>query len=42
LWIPYLSVPVGLALLCLQLVADAYLVVARRADPFGIAPGTTL
>lgn len=41
-WIPYLSVPVGLGLLCLQLAADAYLVAARRADPFGIAPGAKL
>ena len=41
-WIPYLSVPVGLALLCLELVADAYLVATRRADPFGIAPDATL
>ncbi|MFZ2651270.1 MAG: TRAP transporter small permease [Burkholderiaceae bacterium] len=37
LWIPYLAVPVGLGLLCLQFVADIYLVAARRADPFGIA-----
>lgn len=42
LWIPYLSVPVGLALLCLQLVADAYLVATRRADPFGLAPDVKL
>ena len=41
-WIPYLSVPVGLALLCLQLIADTYLVVTRRADPFGIAPDVKL
>ena len=41
-WIPYLSVPVGLALLCLQLVADGYLVAARRADPFGLAPDAKL
>src|SRR5205085_7573681 len=36
LWIPYLSVPVGLALLCLQLAADIYLVATRRAPAFGI------
>jgi TRAP-type C4-dicarboxylate transport system permease small subunit len=41
-WIPYLSVPVGLALLCLQLVADGYLVAAGRADPFGLAPDARL
>jgi TRAP-type C4-dicarboxylate transport system permease small subunit len=36
LWIPYLSVPVGLALLCLQLVAEIYLVAAQRGLPFGL------
>ena len=41
-WIPYLSVPVGLALLCLELMADAYLVASRRADPFGLAPDAKL
>ena len=38
LWIPYLAVPVGLALLCLQFVAEMSLVATRRADPFGMAP----
>ena len=38
LWIPYLTVPVGLGLLCLQLVADLWLVVTRREQPFGLAP----
>lgn len=37
LWIPYLSVPVGLALLCLQFIAEVYLVVSRRELPFGLA-----
>ncbi len=41
-WIPYLSVPVGLGLLCLELIADAYLVVARRVEPFGLAPDAKL
>jgi len=41
-WIPYLSVPVGLALLCLELIADGYLVAAGRADPFGLAPDARL
>lgn len=41
-WIPYLSVPVGLMLLCLELIADAWLVATRRADPFGIAPDAKL
>ncbi len=38
LWIPYLSVPVGLGLLCLQFLAEIWLVVTRRALPFGMAP----
>jgi TRAP-type C4-dicarboxylate transport system permease small subunit len=38
LWIPYLSVPVGLALLCLQYIVDIYLVAARRELPFGLSP----
>ena len=33
LWIPYLAVPVGLALMCLQFVAEMSLVATRRADP---------
>lgn len=37
LWIPYLSVPVGLALLCLQYVAEVFLVVSGRELPFGLA-----
>jgi TRAP-type C4-dicarboxylate transport system permease small subunit len=36
LWIPYLSVPVGLALLCLELVAEMWMVLTRRALPFGL------
>jgi TRAP-type C4-dicarboxylate transport system permease small subunit len=36
LWIPYLAVPVGLALLCLQFVAEIYVVLTRRAAPFGL------
>lgn len=38
LWIPYLSVPVGLGLLCLQFLAEAWLVITRREAPFGMAP----
>ena len=38
LWIPYLAVPVGLALMCLQFVAEMSLVATRRADPCGMAP----
>jgi TRAP-type C4-dicarboxylate transport system permease small subunit len=36
LWIPYLALPVSLALLCLQFVAEIYLVLTRREPPFGI------
>lgn len=36
LWIPYLCVPVGLGLLCLQFVAEVFLVLARRELPFGM------
>lgn len=37
LWIPYLSVPVGLFLLCLQMVTDMILVATHRLPPFGLA-----
>jgi TRAP-type C4-dicarboxylate transport system permease small subunit len=36
LWIPYLSVPVGLALLCLQFIAEMYVVATQRELPFGL------
>ncbi len=36
LWIPYLSVPVGLTLLCLQLIAQTWQVLVGRAAPFGM------
>ena len=39
LWIPYLSMPVGLGLLVLQYVADLLCVATRRAPPFGIRSG---
>lgn len=38
LWIPYLSVPVGAGLLCLQYVADIWALLAGRALPFGLKP----
>lgn len=38
LWIPYLSLPLGLGLLCLQFMAEMWLVLTRRDEPFGIAP----
>jgi len=36
LWIPYSAMPVGLALLTLQYIADLYSLVAGREPPFGI------
>jgi TRAP-type C4-dicarboxylate transport system permease small subunit len=36
LWIPYLSMPIGLGLLILQYVADLWLLLRGRARPFGI------
>lgn len=42
LWIPYLAVPVGLALLCLQYAAEIWLVATRRQHPFGLAPDQRL
>ncbi len=38
LWIPYLAVPVGLGLLCLQFLAEIWLVLTRREQPFGMVP----
>lgn len=38
LWIPYLSVPVGLALLCLQTITELALVLTHRAQPFNLGP----
>jgi TRAP-type C4-dicarboxylate transport system permease small subunit len=36
LWIPYSSMPIGLAILALQFVADLYCLVTGREPPFGI------
>ncbi len=36
LWIPYLALPVGFALLMLQLIADLVAVILRIEDPFGL------
>jgi len=41
-WIPYLSVPVGLGLLCLQLIAEIFMVASRREQPFGLSPEDVL
>jgi TRAP-type C4-dicarboxylate transport system permease small subunit len=38
LWIPYLAVPVGLGLLCLQYLAEIWMVLSRREHPFGLSP----
>jgi TRAP-type C4-dicarboxylate transport system permease small subunit len=38
LWIPYLSLPVGTAVLALQYVADIYSVATGRDMPFGLPP----
>lgn len=42
LWIPYLSVPVGLGILCLQYLAEVWLVMTQREHPFGLAPDDRL
>lgn len=42
LWIPYLSVPVGLSLLCLQYLAEVWLVITQREHPFGLSPDDRL
>lgn len=41
-WIPYLSVPVGLALLFLQLLVDLWMVLTQRAYPYGLSPEDVL
>jgi TRAP-type C4-dicarboxylate transport system permease small subunit len=38
LWIPYACMPIGLAVLALQCIADMVELVAGREPPFGIAP----
>jgi TRAP-type C4-dicarboxylate transport system permease small subunit len=38
LWIPYLSLPVGMALTCLQYLADIWALVTGRDMPFGLKP----
>lgn len=37
-WIPYLSVPVGMGLLCLQYIVDIWAVATGRDLPFGLKP----
>ena len=36
-WIPYLAVPVGLSVLCLQFVADTVMVASHKSLPFGLS-----
>jgi TRAP-type C4-dicarboxylate transport system permease small subunit len=38
LWIPYLSVPVGMTLLCLQYLVDIWALATGRDMPFGMDP----
>lgn len=38
LWIPYLSMPVGLGLIVLQYVAELISIVTGRSDPFNLTP----
>jgi TRAP-type C4-dicarboxylate transport system permease small subunit len=38
LWIPYASMPIGLAVLSLQCVAELLALVTRREPPFGVHP----
>jgi TRAP-type C4-dicarboxylate transport system permease small subunit len=38
LWIPYLSMPIGLGLLVLQYIAELLALVTGRTHPFGLAP----
>lgn len=40
LWIPYLSMPVGLGLLVLQYLAELFATATGRQPPFGITPDT--
>jgi TRAP-type C4-dicarboxylate transport system permease small subunit len=40
LWIPYLSMPVGLGLLVLQYVVELLCVITGRTTPFGLPPRT--
>lgn len=42
LWIPYLSVPVGLTVLCLQYLSEMWLVLTEADHPFGLSPDDTL
>lgn len=40
LWIPYISLPIGIGMLCLQYVADILSIATGREMPFGISADT--
>jgi TRAP-type C4-dicarboxylate transport system permease small subunit len=42
LWISYACVPIGLGVLCVQYVAEIYLVWSGREEPYGLEPGVNL
>ena len=37
-WIPYLSIPVGMGLICLQYLVDIWAIATGRDMPFGLKP----
>ncbi len=41
-WIPYSTVPIGLFILCLQFLAEIWLVITKREQPFGMAANLRL
>ena len=41
-WIPYATVPIGLAVLCLEILAEIYLVARGRERPFGLSAEDSL
>ncbi|WP_370153235.1 TRAP transporter small permease [Ferrovibrio sp.] len=38
MWIPFLSLPVGMGILCLQYIADIWAIITGREMPFGLKP----
>ena len=42
LWIPYISVPIGIGLFCIQCVAEMCLVFLGTEEPFGLPQGKQL
>jgi TRAP-type C4-dicarboxylate transport system permease small subunit len=37
LWIPYIALPIGIGILCLQYVADIFSIATGREMPFGLS-----